>query len=130
ITRLAGSDPAAVEQALATMDRQVGQIVRLVDDLLDLARINRGKIELRKERVELASVLNQAVEICRPLAEKLHHEVSVTLPPESIYLHADPARLAQVFSNLLNNACKFTEPGGRIWLTARRQGSDVLVSVR
>jgi PAS domain S-box-containing protein len=130
IMRLAGNDPATVEQALGTMERQVGQMARLVDDLLDVARISRGRIELRKQRVDLASVVYQAVEICRPLAERSHHEVSVTLPPESIYLHADPVRLAQVFSNLLNNACKYTEPGGRIGITAQRQGSDVLVSVK
>ena len=130
IMRLASSDPAAVEQALGTMDRQVGQMVRLVDDLLDLGRISRGKIQLAKERVEVASVVYQAVEICRPLGENLKHEVCVTLPPKSIYVHADPVRLVQVFSNLLNNACKYTEPGGRIWVTAQRQGSDVLVSVK
>jgi PAS domain S-box-containing protein len=130
ILRLASDDRTAVEQALGTMERQVGQMVRLVDDLLDVARISRGRIELRKERIELASVVHQAVEICRPLAESLKHEVSVTLPVEPIYLHADPVRLAQVLSNLLNNACRYTEPGGRIWLSAKRQKSDVLVSVK
>jgi PAS domain S-box-containing protein len=130
ILRLASEDRMVVEQALATMERQVGQMVRLVDDLLDVARISRGRVELRKERVELASVVHQAAEISRPLAERLNHEVSVTLPPDPIYLHADPVRLAQVLSNLLNNACKYTEPGGRIWLSAKREGSDVLVSVK
>jgi signal transduction histidine kinase len=80
--------------------------------------------------VELASILHQSVEACRPLAESAKHEVSVTLPPQPIYLHADPVRLAQVFSNILNNACKYTEPGGKIWLTAERQGSDVVVTVK
>jgi len=112
------------------MERQLAQLVRLVDDLLDVSRITRNKLELRTQNVELASVLHQAVEACRPLSESLKHEVSVTLPPESIYLHGDPVRLAQIFSNLLHNACKFTDPAGRIWLTAKRQGSDVLVSVR
>lgn len=130
ILRLASDNRTAVEQALGTMERQVGQMVRLVDDLLDVARISRGRIELRKERIELASVVHQAAEICRPLAESLKHDVSVTLPLEPIYLHADPVRLAQVLSNLLNNACKYTEPPGRIWLNAKRQGSDVLVSVK
>ena len=105
-------------------------MVRLVDDLLDVSRITRGKLELRKERVELASVIHQSVEACRPLAEGAKHELNVSLPPEPIYLHADSVRLAQVFSNLLNNACKYTEPGGRIWLTAERQGSDVVVNVK
>src|SRR5205823_9777164 len=92
--------------------------------------ITRNKIELRKERGELASVIHQSVEACRPLAESAGHQVNVTLPPEPIYLDADPVRLAQVFSNILNNACKYTEPGGRIWLTAERQGSDVVVNVK
>src|SRR5262249_25859920 len=102
----------------------------LLDDLIDVSRISRNKIELRKERVELASVIHQAVEACRPLAEGAGHQVSVTLPAGPIYLHADPVRLAQVFTNILNNACKYTEAGGKIWLTAERQGSDVVVRVR
>jgi CheY-like chemotaxis protein/anti-sigma regulatory factor (Ser/Thr protein kinase) len=74
--------------------------------------------------------MHQSIEACRPLAQQANHELKVSLPPQPIYLHADPVRLAQVFSNLLNNACKYTEPGGRIWLAAERQGSDVVVSVR
>ena len=130
LMRIPGTDPAAAQQALDTMERQVDQLVRLVDDLLDAARISRGKIELRKERLELSDAVHKATEICRPLAENLEHVVDVSLPREPVYLDADPVRLAQVFSNLLNNACKYTEPGGRIWLTAERQGSDVLVSVK
>ena len=119
-----------IEHVRSTLDRQLGQMVRLVDDLLDVSRITRSKLELRKERVELASVIHQAVEASRPLAESAQHEMIVSLPPEPIYLHADAGRLAQVFSNLLNNACKYTPSGGRIWLTAERQGSDVVVSVK
>ena len=118
------------QQSLNTMERQLIQLVRLVDDLLDIGRITRNKMELRKERVELASILYQALEACRSLSEDANHQVTVTLPPESIYLHADPVRLAQVFNNLLNNSCKYTDPGGRIWLTAVRQGSDVTVTVK
>ena len=117
-------------QARETMERQVGHLVRLVDDLLDMSRITRNKLELREERVELASVIHAAVEICRPLVEGAKHEVIVTLPPEPIYLDADPVRLSQVFSNLLNNSCKYTEPGGHITVTAERHGSDVVVKVR
>ena len=127
IMKRADGNGDLLEQVRATMERQLGQMVRLVDDLLDVSRITRGKLELRKERVELASVIHQAVEACRPLAERANHELNVSLPPEPIYLHADPVRLAQVFGNLLNNACKYTEPGGRIWLTVERQGSDVVV---
>jgi CheY-like chemotaxis protein/two-component sensor histidine kinase len=119
-----------IELVRSTLDRQLGQMVRLVDDLLDVSRITRGKLELRKQRVELASVLQQSVEVCRPLAESAMHELNVSLPPEPIYLHADHARMAQVFGNLLNNACKYTEPGGRIWLTVVRAGSNVVVNVK
>jgi PAS domain S-box-containing protein len=102
-----------IQQARDTMERQLGQMVRLVDDLLDVSRISRGRIELKRERVELTSVVYQAVEACRPLAESAKHEVKVTLPPEPIYLHADPVRLAQVFSNLLNNSCSTPSRGAR-----------------
>ena len=119
-----------IEQVRSTLERQLGQMVRLVDDLLDVSRITRGKLKLRKERVELASVIHQSVEVCRPLAEYAKHELNVSLPPEAIYLYADPMRLAQVFGNLLNNACKYTDPGGRIGLTAERRSSDVVVNVK
>ncbi|MGH8589827.1 MAG: histidine kinase dimerization/phospho-acceptor domain-containing protein, partial [Gammaproteobacteria bacterium] len=112
---------SAVEAASAMMERQVGQMVRLVDDLLDVSRISRGKIELRKERIELASAVHHAVEAARPLCERMDHELTVTLPPQPVYLNADPTRLAQVVGNLLNNACKFTERGGRIGLTVERE---------
>jgi CheY-like chemotaxis protein len=111
------------------MERQVGQMVRLIDDLLDLSRVSRGKLDLRPGPVELAAVIHQAVETCRPLAEGAGHDLAVDLPPRPVYLTADRIRLAQVFSNLLGNACKFTEPGGRIRLTARRRGGEVVVSV-
>ena len=112
--------PAAVDQTRELMERQLAQMVRLIDDLLDVSRISRGRLELRIERVELAAVVEQAVETCRPLAEAAGHELIVVMPPEPVYVNADPVRLAQVFSNLLSNACKFTEPGGRIQLTAGR----------
>ena len=112
------------------IDRQVQVMARLLDDLLDVSRISRNKLELRKERVELATVVEAALETSRPLIEAGGHELTVTLPPEPIHLDADPVRLAQVFANLLNNAAKYTEEGGRIWLTAERQGSDVIVSVK
>ena len=91
---------------------------RLVDDLLELSRITCDKLELRKVRVELAPIIHQAIETCRPFAEACKHEVKLTLPPEPILLYADPVRMAQVFGNLLNNAYKYIEPRGHIWLTA------------
>ena len=95
-------------------------MVRLVDDLLDAGRISRGKMVLRKERVELSSVVHHAVEAVRPLCESSDQELTVTLPQVPVYLNADPTRLAQIVGNLLNNACKFTDRGGRIWLTVER----------
>ncbi len=122
-----GSD--TLRQARDTMERQLSQMVRLVDDLLDVSRITRDRLELRSEDVQLASVVRHAVEAARPLAEGAGHELTVVLPAEPITVHADPVRLAQVFGNLLNNACKYTEPGGRIRLTAERQRGDVVVTV-
>ena len=130
ILRLTEGNGEAVQSASAMMERQIGQMVRLVDDLLDVSRISRGKIELRKGRIELASAVNHAVEATRPLCESMDHELTVTLPPQPMYLNADPTRLAQVVGNLLNNACKFTDKGGRIWLTVEREGEQAVIRVR
>ena len=111
------------------IDRQVQQMVRLLDDLLDVSRISRNKLELRTERVELADVLARAVETSRPLIDASRHELSCELPSEPIYLDADPIRLAQVLSNLLNNAAKYTQSGGRISLQAERQEAELVVTV-
>lgn len=123
-------EPEPRERALAAMSRQFAQLARLVDDLLDIARISRDRLELRREPVEIDSVIQHAVESCQPLAESAGLELSVRVPAEPLVLDADSARLAQVFSNLLNNACKFTQPGGRIWLDARREGAAAVVTVR
>src|SRR5262245_33239325 len=120
----------AREQARTLMERQLGQMVRLVDDLLDVSRISQGKLELRREQVQLATVIRSALETSRPLIDHLGHQLTVTLPDQPILVDADPTPLAQVFSNLLNNSAKYMDRGGHIWLTAERQGSDVLVSVR
>jgi len=120
----------AVRSASAMMERQVSQMVRLVDDLLDVSRISRGKIELRRVRIELASAVYQAVEVIRPLCKSLDITLTVTMPTEPIYVYADPTRWAQVLGNLLNNACKFTDKGGQIWLTVDREGSEAVIRVR
>ena len=112
------------------IDRQIRQLTRLVDDLLDVSRITRGKIELRTEPVDVCAVAKQAVEASRPFVEAKGHRLSVSLPPDPLRVHGDPARLAQVLTNLLINAAKYTEEGGQIWLTARREGSEAVVSVR
>jgi PAS domain S-box-containing protein len=130
VMRLARGDRATVEQVQGMMERQLAQMVRLIDDLLDVSRITRGKLEIRKERVELAAVVSSAVETGRPLTEEMGQELTVTLPKQPILLEADLTRLAQVFANLLTNAAKYTDRGGRIWLTAERQGGEVVVTVK
>ncbi|HEY1376487.1 MAG TPA: PAS domain S-box protein [Gemmataceae bacterium] len=130
VIQLAGGDVAAVGQAREMMERQMRHMVRLVDDLLDVSRITRGKLELRKQRVDLAAVVRTAVETSRPLVEAAGHHLTITLPPQPVFVDGDPVRLAQVFANLLNNAAKYTDRGGSIRLTAERQGSDAVVSVR
>jgi CheY-like chemotaxis protein len=111
------------------MERQLRQLVRLVDDLLDLNRITHNRLELRLEDVNLATVITQAADASRPLLDAARQTLQVELPGEPVHLHADPARLTQVFGNLLNNASRYSPTGSRIRLSARRQGTDVLVSV-
>jgi CheY-like chemotaxis protein len=130
IMRLAEDDPSIVNQARGMMERQLEHMVRLIDDLLDVSRISRNKMELRRARVLLAEVVSSAVETARPLIETAGHELSLALPMEPVCLDADLTRLAQVFANLLTNSAKYTPHGGHIRLAARRQGGDVVVSVR
>jgi PAS domain S-box-containing protein len=130
VLRLKELDDPHLRSARDMIDRQVQQMVRLIDDLLDISRITRGKFQLRKERVEVAAVVHSAVEASRPLIDALAHDLTVKVPQESIHLEADPIRLAQVLSNLLNNAAKYTEKGGHIWLTAERQDAELVLSVR
>jgi PAS domain S-box-containing protein len=130
VMRLAEGDAGAIAQARQIMERQLEHMVRLIDDLLDISRINRNKMELRRSRVLLADVISSAVEISRPMIEIAGHRLTVSLPPEPVYLDADLTRLSQVFGNLLTNSAKYTQRGGRIWLTAERRGKDVFISVR
>jgi PAS domain S-box-containing protein len=130
LIKLAGGDEAVVGRTREMMERQLGHMVRLVDDLLDLSRISRGRIELRRERIELTKIVRHAVETSRPLIEQTGQEFTITLAPEPIVVDADVTRLAQVFSNLLNNAAKYTPRDGRISLAVERQGSDAVVCVR
>jgi len=122
-------DVPEAQWALEVIDRQVSQMTRLIDDLLDIGRIASNKLELRKERVELRDVLQGAIETSRPLLDACGHDFEAALPSEDIHLEADPTRLAQVVSNLLNNAAKYTERGGRIRLAAERQGDDAVIRV-
>jgi CheY-like chemotaxis protein len=130
LDRIGSSEPGVTE-ARGTIRRQLGHLVRLVDDLLDVSRITRDKLELRRERVELAWVVRRAVEDNHVYCAARGHTLTVALPDEPIALHADATRLVQVVGNLLNNACKYTQPGGRIELVARRDdGGRVCLTVR
>ena len=123
-------NPQAFDETREMLERQVQQMVRLIDDLLDLSRISRNRIDLRKEDVVLSEVIDHAVETCRPIIDEAEHTLTVTLPEEPVHLHADKVRLAQVFLNLLNNSAKYTERGGKIELTAGVVGSEVVVAVK
>jgi len=130
ILKNSGVSDRLADPARQTIERQVQQLVRLVDDLLDVSRITRGKIQLRKEPVELATVVAWALETSRSLLEARKHELTVAIPIEPVWLEADLVRLAQVFSNLLNNAAKYTEEGGHISLVAERRDMEVVVRLR
>jgi PAS domain S-box-containing protein len=124
-----GADAEALARARDMMARQIANMVRLIDDLLDVSRVSKGKIELRKSRVELAEVLGTAVETSRPLIEAAGHELTLGLPGKPVWLEVDPTRIGQVVSNLLNNAAKFTPEGGRIRLTAAVERGEAVVRV-
>jgi signal transduction histidine kinase/ActR/RegA family two-component response regulator len=129
ILRRSGGDEQKVRPVTEMMQRQVGQMARLIDDLLDVSRISRGKIKLRREPGELASVIHHAVEAARPAIEHAQQELTVTLSSPPLYLDADPVRLAEIVGNLLNNASKFTVRGGRIRLTVEQDGGEAIIRV-
>jgi PAS domain S-box-containing protein len=112
------------------IDRQVQHMQQLVDDLLDIARITRGKLELKRRAVDVRSVIASAIEIASPLIEQRQHRVDVDVPSRALVVNGDAARLTQVFANLLTNAAKYTDIGGQIWVEARRRGDEIVVSVR
>jgi signal transduction histidine kinase/DNA-binding response OmpR family regulator len=130
VMKLRTDVPQEYEWARDVIDRQIRQLTRLVDDLLDVSRITRGKIDLRTEPLDLSAVAVQAVEASRPFVEFKGHKLDVSVPPDGLPVHGDPARLAQVFTNLLINAAKYTEEGGQIWLAVRRDGPEAVVSVK
>ena len=130
IMRLQGSASPEQTTARDIIDRQARHLTRLVDDLLEVSRITRGKVQLRMERVALVVPLNDAIEAVHPLMQSSAHTLTVSLPCEPIYLVGDPTRITQVVLNLLNNAAKFTPHGGHIWLSAERVGNEALIYVR
>jgi PAS domain S-box-containing protein len=130
VLKRADGDGAVLQRAHETIERQLGQMVRLVDDLLDLNRITHDRLELRRSEVELSSVIQQAVEVARPLIDAAGHELTIDLPDEPVYLNADRTRLAQVFGNLLNNSSKYTKAPGAILLSAKRIDDEVVVKVK
>lgn len=130
ILKMSRVDPETAAQARDLMERQVHALVRLVDDLLDVARVMRGKIELRKEPVELSTVVARAVETVRPIIDGQGHRLDLSIPDESLLLYADPVRLAQVIANLLTNSAKYTEAKGHIAISASREGDDAVLRIR
>src|SRR5262249_549320 len=114
----------------AMMERQLGQMVRLIDDLLDISRISQGKVTLRKERLDLGNVARHALETSRPLIEERGLGLTLRLPQHSMLVDADMTRLTQAISNLLNNAAKYTDRGGQVTLSVQRDGRDAVVRVR
>jgi signal transduction histidine kinase len=130
VLALQGDDAATRESARGVMVRQTQCIGRLVDGLLEVSRIEHGKIHLRKETLDLAQCVTRAVETVRSSIEEHGHQLEVTLPREPVFVHADPGRLEQVLKNILINAAKYMEPGGRIRLTADARGGDVVLRVR
>jgi signal transduction histidine kinase len=130
LLRLARPQDPVVLRVMAVMERQVSHLVRLVDDLLEVSRITRGVIDVRREPIDLAFIVRAAVETSRPAIEALGHELAVEVPDEAITISGDAVRLTQVFANLLNNAAKYTNGGGHIALTVRRNGEEASIAVR
>jgi signal transduction histidine kinase len=122
--------PQQLQWSRTVIQRQVGHMAQLLDDLLDIARITQGKVSLRKCRVSFTDVVDAAIEAARPLIESKHHQLTVTLPPAPVTLDADPLRLAQVLSNLLTNAAKYTDPSGHIEVSAWVEAGTLSLSVR
>jgi CheY-like chemotaxis protein len=129
LLRRVGPDPERLNWAQGVIERQVKHLARLVDDLLDVSRITRGKIELHQEPLEVSEAIRTAVEISRPLLESRGHRFTISAPARPLWIKADPGRIAQVLGNLLNNAAKYTPEGGAISLTANQEDNDVVFRV-
>lgn len=130
IRKLAGTNHPALATSLDVLDRQTQLLGRLVDDLLDLARISRGEFELRKEVMDMRPAIDQAVHVVESLVKERGHNMHVSLPAVAVHLDADPGRVCQIAANLLTNAAKYTEPGGNIWLTVEAENDAAVLRVR
>jgi signal transduction histidine kinase/ActR/RegA family two-component response regulator len=128
--RLHGIENPVLQQSAAIIERQAGQLTRIVDELLEVSRISTGRIQLRQERIAVGVVVENAVATVRALFDQRRHELTVSLPTQAIWVHADSARLEQVVVNLLTNAAKYTDPGGHVWLTVQQEGEQAVLRVR
>src|SRR5271166_930013 len=128
--RLDGIENPVLQQSVGIIERQVGQLARIVDELLEVSRITTGRIQLHQERIAVGVVVQNAVETVRSLIDERKHELMVSLPTQAIWLHADAARLEQVVVNLLANAAKYTDQGGHVWLTVQQEGEEAVLRVR
>ena len=129
LLKLAPDDPATIEEVRSMLQRQTDQMVRLIDDLLDVSRFARGKLKIFRSRIELSQVVRSAVEASKPMIEACRHTLRVALPPEPVFLFADCGRLTQVLCNLLHNAAKYTLPGGQIEVAGRVEGNELILEV-
>jgi PAS domain S-box-containing protein len=123
-------NPAEMEKLREMMERQVQQMIRLIDDLLDMSRITRGKIQLRKQPVEVATIVNGALEAIGPFIQRCDHKLHIDLPPQPLFVDGDVARLLQVLANILHNAAKYSGRNGTIWITGKRDNGEAVISVR
>jgi CheY-like chemotaxis protein/nitrogen-specific signal transduction histidine kinase len=130
ILKTSGANQAHLKTARDIVERQVMHMTRLIDDLVDVARLTQGKITLKKEKVDLATVVSDAVDLAHPIISELGHHLTVELPPQSVLLYVDGVRLSQALGNLLTNAAKYTRPGGAIELTGTNSGDEILITVR
>jgi signal transduction histidine kinase/ActR/RegA family two-component response regulator len=128
--RLHGIENPILQQSATIIERQAGQLTRIVDELLEVSRISTGRIQLRQERIAVGVVAENAVATVRALFDQRRHELTVSLPTQAIWVHADSARLEQVVVNLLTNAAKYTDPGGHVWLTVQQEGEQAVLRVR
>jgi signal transduction histidine kinase len=127
---LVENDPEQLERLRGVMERQVRQIIRLIDDLMDVSRISRGRIQLQKQRVDLRTVISEAIESVQPLIDAENHRVTIALPAQPLFVDGDVARLTQVFGNVLHNAVKYAGRTGVIWIAAERRDGQAAVSIR